>query len=107
MGRIRFQGRQPNQSVVVGWDNPLQTYFAQVYDSNVDEDENPVLWLGAMPGREIDSVADLQLKLVESGYVTCIPLNIQDQLSREKVTASRPTPLQQTVKNMFRQFAEE
>src|SRR5208283_4453511 len=34
-------------TVVVGWDNPLQTYFAQVSRDDAAEDEDPlVLWLG-------------------------------------------------------------
>ena len=39
-------------TVVVGWDNPLHTYFAQVSRDNAAEDEDPlVLWLGAEPNQ--------------------------------------------------------
>jgi len=38
--------------VVVGWDNPLHTYFAQVTRDDAAEDEDPlVLWLGAEPNQ--------------------------------------------------------
>jgi hypothetical protein len=32
---------------VIGWDHPLLTFFLQLYDGDVDEDDNPVIWLGA------------------------------------------------------------
>jgi hypothetical protein len=39
----------------VGWDNPLQTYFAQVSRDDAAEDEDPlVLWLGAEPNQVLD-----------------------------------------------------
>lgn len=35
--------------VVVGWDPPLQTFFAQVHDLSKDEEERIILWLGTRP----------------------------------------------------------
>ena len=37
-------------TVVVGWDNPLSTFFAQVSRDDAGEDDDPlVLWLGTEP----------------------------------------------------------
>lgn len=41
----------PDHEVVVGWDPPLRTYFAQVLDTAADEesDDFEVLWIGTGP----------------------------------------------------------
>jgi hypothetical protein len=49
MSRRRVPGVNPAHEVWVGWDPPLRTFFGQVYDPDRDEDENPVLWVGANP----------------------------------------------------------
>jgi hypothetical protein len=43
--------------VVVGWDPPLKTFFAQVWDRTKDEDEPgaELLWIGCSP-RELNDV---------------------------------------------------
>ncbi len=45
---------------VLGWDPPLNTYFAQVWDRTQDEDDPAaeLLWIGCMPG-EIHDVGTL------------------------------------------------
>ena len=49
--------------MVVGWDNPLATFFAQVCDPSIeDEDEACVLWLGTAP-QVMPTVATLQAQL--------------------------------------------
>lgn len=37
---------------VVGWDPPLNTFYAQVWDRSVDEDDPAaeLLWIGCTPG---------------------------------------------------------
>jgi hypothetical protein len=50
MSRSHFPAQDPRLTVVVGWDNPLATFFAQVCDPSIeDEDEACVLWLGTAP----------------------------------------------------------
>ncbi|MGA9867270.1 MAG: hypothetical protein WBQ75_12635 [Acetobacteraceae bacterium] len=51
MSRRQLTACQSGYTVVVGWDNPLSTFFAQVIRTD-DEDENdPVtLWLGGLAG---------------------------------------------------------
>lgn len=35
---------------VVGWDRPLQTFFAQVFERDADGQEDAFLWQGTFPG---------------------------------------------------------
>lgn len=58
MSRYELAGRKPGTTVSVGWDHPLLTYFIQVYDEAVDEEENPIVWRGGM-ARELDDLNDL------------------------------------------------
>lgn len=43
--------------VVVGWDPPLSTFFAQVWDRRLEEDDPAaeLLWIGCAP-REINDI---------------------------------------------------
>ena len=47
MSRHQLPAKSLRYEVVVGWDPPLQTYFAQVYDTEGKQDEQPFIWLGA------------------------------------------------------------
>jgi hypothetical protein len=91
MSRYRIPAQNPALTVVVGWDNPLQTLFAQVFDPSIeDEEEADRLWIGTAL-QEITTVAALQAQL--AGWAT-IPADIVDRLLRDQQTATPPTPLQ-------------
>jgi hypothetical protein len=91
MSRSSIPAQNPRLTVVVGWDNPLATFFAQVVDPSLDdEDDAYVLWLGTAP-QAIPTVAALQPQL--AGWAT-IPPAIVDHLTRDQQTATPPTPLQ-------------
>ncbi len=47
MSRHQLPTKSRRFQVFVGWDPPLQTYFAQVYYSKGKEDDHPFIWLGA------------------------------------------------------------
>lgn len=50
-GRFRY---------VFGWDQPLQSFFLQVHDSElVDPENNPVHWVGATADTKMYEVEDL------------------------------------------------
>ena len=65
MSRHDIPGLNPNHCVTIGWDPPLQTYFAIVLDPTKDDETDgyTVLWLGADRFGEIDRVHDLADKL--------------------------------------------
>ena len=60
MSRHEIPARDRSLSVAVGWDNPLQTFFAQVArpDAGDDDDDHMILWVGTEP-REVITVEDL------------------------------------------------
>ena len=91
MSRYSIPAQDTRFTVVVGWDNPLTTFFAQVFDPSIeDEDEADILWLGTTP-EAIPTVAALQAQL--AGWAT-IPADIVDRLTRDQQAATPPTPLQ-------------
>jgi hypothetical protein len=50
MSRYSIPAQDPRLQVVVGWDNPLVTLFAQVFDPSIAEDEEAcLLWIGTAP----------------------------------------------------------
>ena len=52
MSRYTIPVLDEKHEVVVGWDAPLNTFFVQVYDHSIEnEDEQLVIWEGAMPPR--------------------------------------------------------
>ena len=51
--RRSIPARAPGLTVIVGWDNPLSTFFAQV--ERVQDDDDPrdpiLLWIGSAVGK--------------------------------------------------------
>jgi hypothetical protein len=91
LARSLSSAQDPGLTAIVGWDNPLTTFFAEVVDPSIEEDEEAyVLWIGTEP-EAIPTVAALQARL--AGWAT-IPAEIVDRLTRDQQTATPPTPLQ-------------
>lgn len=93
MSRHELPAKRPGFIVVVGWDNPMMTYFAQVEDETAGEDDDPVvLWLGGSH-REVLRPEDLVAQLAPYADVTTEHL---DQLRTDRAgDADRgPTALQ-------------
>jgi len=92
MSRYSIPAQDPALTVIVGWDNPLVTFFAQVFDPSIAEDaEACLLWIGTAP-KAIPTVATLQAQLADWA---AIPPDIVDRLTRDQQTATPPTSLQQ------------
>ena len=91
MSRSSIPAQQPGLTVIVGWDHPLMTFFAQVFDPSIKDDEEAcLLWIGTTP-EAIPTVAALQAQL--TGWAT-IPVDIVERLTRDRHAATPPTPLQ-------------
>lgn len=93
MSRHELPARRPGTSVVVGWDNPMMTFFAQVLDEQADEDADPVLlWLGTQHG-EVTRPEDLARPLAPFAELTAQHL---EQLRADRVADldRGPRPLQ-------------
>jgi hypothetical protein len=103
MSRYRIPTQNSALTVVVGWDNPLQTFFAHVFDPAIEEDdEADLLWIGTAL-QEIPTVAALQTQLAD--WAT-IPLAIVDRLTRDQQAATPPTPLQRWAHQLLHTTGE-
>ena len=58
MSRHEIEGREPTTRVVVGWDQPMLTYFVHVFDKSTER-EGPRVWLGGAP-HELYDLDDLK-----------------------------------------------
>ena len=98
MSRYRIPAQNPALTVIVGWDNPLVTFFAQVFDPSIEEDaEADLLWIGTAL-QELPTVAALQAQL--TGWAT-IPPEIVHRLTQDQHAATPPTPLQRWAHRLF------
>jgi hypothetical protein len=103
MSRYSIPAQQPGLTVTVGWDNPLCTLFAQVFDPSIEEDADAcLLWIGTAP-EAIPTVAALQAQL--TGWAT-IPPAILDCLTRDQHAATPPTPLQRWAHRLLHNAGE-
>ena len=103
MSRYSIPPQQLGLTVTVGWDNPLQTLFAQVFDPSIEDDEAAcLLWIGTAP-EAIPTVAALQAQL--AGWAT-IPPDIVDRLTRDQQAATPPTPLQRWAHQLLHDAGE-
>ena len=101
MSRYRIPSKDKTHETYVGWDNPLQTYFAQVIDENVDK-EWVIFWVGGVPG-EVSTVHSLEESLKE--YAD-IPLDIKEKLQVDFNKRTEPTPLQKLGMKLFKEAME-
>jgi hypothetical protein len=75
------------------------TFFAQVFDPSIEEDEEAcLLWIGTAP-EAIPTVAALQAQL--AGWAA-IPSDIVDRLTHDQQAATPPTPLQRWAHQLLR-----
>jgi hypothetical protein len=89
----------PGRETTVGWDAPLNTFFAMAFDSVPDsgdpgefEDDVEVFWYGTTPG-EIASIPGLALRLAEHGVelpVTVAALLADDFAGEGDQSQGRP-----------------
>lgn len=90
---------QPGLVVIVGWDNPMATFFAQVLPADdVIDDEDLVLWLGTRPG-EITRPEDLVEPLAPYAH---LPPAVMEQLKADRLedVDRGPTPLQRSLRGL-------
>lgn len=85
MSRYELRGREPHLSIVVGWDRPLWTFFAQVWDdrrqgAGEENGEEPILWVGCFGG-EVPTVEALAENL--EPFVD-LPADIREQLVADR-----------------------
>lgn len=101
MSRYRIPTSTPGVTVVVGWDNPMSTFFAQVAREQDDNDERDpvILWLGGRIG-EIGRAVDVAPRLAP--YARLDPdMLAQLEADRASCAGTGPTPLQRRMLERF------
>ena len=94
MSRYQLPVLNANHNVVVGWDDPLETFFAQVEDDN-----DMILWLGADPREpKITDIAVLREELKEYAI---IPDNICENLHQDYLNKHEPTAFQKAMRQIM------
>lgn len=84
MSRHDLQPRADQPLVVratVGWDRPLQTFFAQVFFVTEDEPEEgeALIWIGTEPGERPSAEAVIEIVAPH----TIVPVGLADQLAED------------------------
>ena len=96
--RIPVHPGSGDHYAIVGWDNPLGTFFAHVYTfEGPDVGDAMTTWEGTEPG-QITSVEQLGCLL---HGVAEIPAEVEAQLARDYAERTPPTPLQRAVHDLF------
>ena len=99
MSRHDVSPRVPDLAVVVGWDGPLQTYFAQVHRQIPGTKHSKiVLWIGTRP-QEIADAAQLAAPLAPFAELTECLL---ERLRADEAASPPPTPLQLMMRGLTR-----
>lgn len=90
--------------IVVGYDNPLQTFFIQVIDvvkDKADEDDCIKFWAGVTPG-EINDIQTLEQTL--KPYLENLSPDIKERLRQDYETRQPLTPLQKLATRLYEKF---
>lgn len=94
MSRYQLSAKNPGQTVVCGYDAPLQSWFATVTEERADlDDDNVVLWIGGRP-RDCVRLDDLVSRLKPYADV---PPELLRRLEQDRETAPPPSPLQREI----------
>lgn len=89
---------RPHLQAAVGWDNPMQTFFGQVLDPSLpDDQQEAVLWIGTTHA----SIPGIQALIARMAPWAVIPSAIRLQLCKDYDARTAPTPLQQAVHGLF------
>lgn len=81
----RYVVVKENRKFVFGWDPPLKTFFFQVHDKTLPEDERIIFWVGGESlngSSSIYEVEDLARIAREQGFA--IPVNTRVELYLDK-----------------------
>jgi hypothetical protein len=90
MSRYNFKGNLPGLNIVVGWDKPLETYFAQVWSGPEPEKGTLRLWTGTMRST-LPTVESLITQIAPYGD---IPPAVLAQLRDDPRRCGEPTLVQ-------------
>ncbi len=84
--------------LIVGWDNPLQTFFASRYE-DVDAEEES--WSTDMINDKYTILANFAIDVFRQTGIT-IPADVMQRLNRDYDARTEPTPLQKRMAQLFK-----
>jgi hypothetical protein len=96
MPRYNVKSNDPNITVSIGWDAPMQTFFAQVERINPDdEDDEPemLVWEGTKPSQH----KHLGFILPKLEPYCIVPEDMLRQLAADQQNSTQPSSLQQDL----------
>lgn len=99
MSRHILKTTDPTLTATIGWDPPLQTFFAQVERNGDDPDDDPetILWEGLRPGQHPSPDT---LVAMLAPYAT-VPATTIAALLNDKATSTQPSLLQRRMANLI------
>lgn len=103
MSRYKLVPKDKRYEVAVGYDNPLETFFATVIDLEKDEEEADILWLGGTPG-EVKQVTELIEPL--KPYAD-IPNYVLERMLEDYEARTEPSFLQRFALRAFKNALDE
>jgi len=82
MSRHELASLNPAHEVAIGWDPPMETYFAQVFDTAGDEENDTyeVLWIG----NRFQEVLNPAAVIAAVAPFASVPDGLLDQLARDR-----------------------
>lgn len=86
------------KTVIVGWDNPMQTFFLQVWEPEITKDE-PTYSRGDLP-RAVPTVEDLNTAMDDAG-LSGLTDDLILKLRRDREGSPPRTDLQEKVEKLF------
>lgn len=98
MSRYTINNKETGDQYHIGWDNPTQTYFFQLWSKNNVSDEPDVNIPEFL--EQYDNIGEF-LILIEK-YVFLDP-TIVNTLKNDKEGSGEPTPLQKNIMGFFKE----
>ena len=84
MSRYEIPSIAERWEVIVGWDPPLNTFFAQVYDRSIeDEDTQLIVWEGLDPRHPIHDIERVRRIVYPYTPQPHIPYDVEVMLTRD------------------------
>lgn len=100
MSQYFIAGFEDHHQIIIGWDQPMRTFFVSVVDTVAEEKEEGeyvLLWLGTKYD-EYKDINDLAISLADYAI---IPDDIILQCQQDALVSFSPTPLQQLTEDVF------
>ena len=105
MSRYRLLSARRDHETIVGWDNPLQTFFVYVRDTTTTEEEDDrFVFEKGQRRQEIPTVTELARAVKPYAL---FPSSVQEALIKDYTERTRPTPLQEHMIAMGEQMIAE